>query len=130
MDYIEAEFGETLLGIYSLLNHVPWINDPFSTRIAHRKMLQLRTASRIGFATPRTIITNAPETAMSFAEGMLGDIAIKSLGSICVTEASGADEKLQFGLFTRRVTVAELRSVKHSISSPADRLPRILGEAV
>jgi hypothetical protein len=64
MDYIEAEFGETLLGLYSLLNHVPWINNPFSTRIAHRKMLQLRTASGIGFATPRTIITNNPEMAL------------------------------------------------------------------
>ena len=25
LDYIEAEFGETLLGLYSLLNHVPGI---------------------------------------------------------------------------------------------------------
>jgi glutathione synthase/RimK-type ligase-like ATP-grasp enzyme len=115
LDYIEAEFGETLLGLYSLLNHVPWINNPFSTRIAHRKMLQLRTASKIGFATPKTVVTNNPEIALSFAEKLPGDIAIKSLGAICVTESSGEGEQIQFGLFTRRVSLVELRSLKDTI---------------
>ena len=115
LDYVEAEFGETLLGLYSLLNHVPWINDPFSTRIAHRKMLQLRTAARIGFATPRTVITNNPDTALAFAEGLRGDIAIKSLGAITVTEAPVDGEAIQYGLFTRKVSLEELKSVKDSI---------------
>lgn len=115
LDYVDAEFGETLLGLYSLLNHVPWINDPFSTRIAHRKMLQLRTAARIGFATPRTIITNNPETALAFAEGLPGEVAIKSLGAITVTEPPVDGEAIQYGLFTRKVSLEELKSVKDSI---------------
>lgn len=111
LEYIEAEFGELLLNLYSLLNHVPWINNPFATRIAHRKMLQLWTAAKIGFATPRTIVTNIPETALAFAESLPGDVAVKSLGAITVTEPSGDGSAIQYGLFTRRVTLAELRSV-------------------
>lgn len=111
LEYIEAEFGELLLNFYSLLHHVPWINDPFSTRIAHRKMLQLWTAAKIGLATPRTIVTNIPETALAFAESLPGDVAVKSLGAITVTEPSGDGSAIQYGLFTRRVTLAELRSV-------------------
>jgi glutathione synthase/RimK-type ligase-like ATP-grasp enzyme len=116
LDYVDAEFGELLLNLYSLLSHVHWINDPFSTRIAHRKMLQLRTAAQVGFTTPRTLITNNPEAALAFAEGLRGDIAIKSLGAITVTEPpSGDGSAVQYGLFTRRVTLAELKSVKNTI---------------
>lgn len=115
LDYVDAEFGELLLNLYSLLNHVPWINNPFSTRIAHRKMLQLRTAAKVGFTTPRTIITNNAEAALAFAEGLSGDIAVKSLGAVTVTELSGGGATVQYGLFTRRVTLGELRSVKDTI---------------
>jgi len=115
LEYVEAEFGETLLGLYSLLNHVPWINNPFSTRIAHRKMLQLRTAANLGFNTPRTIITNRPEAALAFARALPGDVALKSLGAIVVTQAPSKDELIQYGLFTRRVSLAELQTVKETI---------------
>jgi glutathione synthase/RimK-type ligase-like ATP-grasp enzyme len=115
LDYVEAEFTEILLGLYSLLNHVPWINDPFKTRIAHRKMLQLRVAAKVGFTTPRTVITNNPETALAFAKCLQGDVAIKSLGAIVVTEEHTGGEAIQYGLFTRRVSFAELESVKDTV---------------
>jgi hypothetical protein len=115
LDYIEAEFTETLLGLYSLLHNVKWINDPFPTRIAHRKMLQLQVAASVGFSIPRTVITNNPETALAFARSLPGDIAIKSLGSVSVFAPSGRDGAIQYGLFTRRVSLVELESVKESI---------------
>lgn len=115
LDYIEAEFTEIILGLYSLLRHATWINDPFTTRIAHRKMLQLSVAASVGFATPQTVITNNPETALAFARGLSGDVAIKSLGSIAVTTPSEDGGAIQYGLFTRRVSLAELESVKESI---------------
>jgi glutathione synthase/RimK-type ligase-like ATP-grasp enzyme len=114
-EYVDAEFGELLLNLYSLLQHTPWINNPFTTRIAHRKMLQLRTATRVGFRTPRTIITNNPETALAFAESLPGDVAVKSLGAITVTAPTDGGEAMQYGLFTRRVTLAELQTVKDTI---------------
>jgi hypothetical protein len=86
LDYIEAEFTEVVYGLYALLNRAFWINDPFTTRIAHRKLLQLRTASEVGFDIPKTIITNKPAAAVCFAKSIGGDVAIKSLGAISVTE--------------------------------------------
>lgn len=115
LDYIQAEFTEILLGLYSLLLHVKWINDPFTTRIAHRKMLQLRTAAEVGFATPKTIITNNTDTALAFARSLPGDIAVKSLGAITVTQPSDDGSAIQYGLFTRRLSLTELESVKDAI---------------
>lgn len=115
LDYVEAEFTEILLGLYGLLHHVPWINDPFTTRIAHRKMLQLRVATEVGFRTPRTLITNNLEAALSFARSLPGDLAIKSLGAITVTQQSG-DEAIQYGLFTRRVSLPELETVLDKVA--------------
>lgn len=115
LDYIEAEFTEILFGIYGLLRHAYWINDPFSTRIAHRKMLQLRVAANVGWATPRTVITNNAETALDFARRLPGDVAIKSLGAISVSEPSDDGGLIQYGLFTRRVTVPELEAAKETI---------------
>jgi hypothetical protein len=46
LDYVEAEFNEILHGVYAMLRHARWINDPFQTRIAHRKLLQLDSVSK------------------------------------------------------------------------------------
>jgi glutathione synthase/RimK-type ligase-like ATP-grasp enzyme len=78
-------------------------------------MLQLRTAASVGFRTPRTIITNNPVTALAFAESLPGDVAIKSLGAITVTAPDGDGGAVQYGLFTRRVKLAELRTVNDTI---------------
>jgi hypothetical protein len=115
LDYIEAEFTEILFGIYGLLRHAYWINDPFSTRLAHRKILQLHVAAEAGFATPRTVITNNPETALAFARELPGDVAIKSLGAISVSQPSDDGSSIQYGLFTRRVTLPELEAAKGTI---------------
>lgn len=116
LEYVEAELNEVLLGLYALLRNVTWINDPFTTRIAHRKMLQLHVAAQAGFATPRSLITNDPKAALRFAEEIGVDLAIKSLGAISVmTPLPGS--AIQYGIFTRRVSAAELALVKGKIAS-------------
>ncbi len=117
LDYVEAEFTEQLLGLYALLNKALWINNPFNTRIAHRKLLQLKTAAEIGFNVPATVITNSAERAFEFSAKINGDIAIKSLGAISVMEGQ-ADEAVQYGIFTRRITNGEL-------SEFADKIPNM-----
>lgn len=87
LDYVEAEFTEVIQGLYALIDRAFWINDPFSTRRAHRKLLQLRTAERVGFAVPPTIVTNLSEAAVKFAHRVGGGIAIKSLCTISVVQA-------------------------------------------
>jgi glutathione synthase/RimK-type ligase-like ATP-grasp enzyme len=113
-DYVEAEFNEILQGLYALLGHANWINSPFSTRISHRKMLQLQIAHKIGFNIPKTIVTNDAETALRFADEVGSDLAIKSLGSLSVTQEIGG-KITQFGIFTRRITRAELEEFRDKV---------------
>jgi glutathione synthase/RimK-type ligase-like ATP-grasp enzyme len=117
LEYVEAEFTEVILGLYALLGRAYWINNPFSTRIAHRKLLQLRTAMEVGFTVPRTLVTNRPDAALAFAAQIGCDLAIKSLGaigaiSVIQDQPEGA---LQYGIFTRRVGLAELVELSDKI---------------
>ena len=117
LDYVEAELNEVLLGLYALLRKATWINDPFATRIAHRKMLQMHVAKQVGFDIPRSLITNDSDAALRFAADLNADLAIKSLSSISVVRPVGNTAAVQYGIFTRRVSAAELGRVKDHIAS-------------
>jgi glutathione synthase/RimK-type ligase-like ATP-grasp enzyme len=112
-EYVEAEFTEVTLGLYALLRGARWINNPFTTRIAHRKMLQLKVAHEVGFKVPATIVTNRAEVALAFACER-NEVALKSLGAISVIQ-DGEDCALQYGIFTRRVAYEELVGVADKI---------------
>jgi hypothetical protein len=113
-EYVEAEFTEVIMGLYALLHRARWINNPFDTRLAHRKLLQLKTAASVGFSVPRSLLTNRLESALQFAADSNDGLAIKSLGAISVVE-DGADGPVQFGIFTRRVQFTELGDVRDKI---------------
>jgi glutathione synthase/RimK-type ligase-like ATP-grasp enzyme len=113
LDYVESEFREILDNLFALLSHVPWINNPLKTKLAHRKMLQLQVAKKVGFKTPPTLVTNSADAALHFAEQLNSDLAIKSLGALSVTEDAGA--QATYGLFTRRITRTELEEVKDKV---------------
>ncbi len=125
LDYVEAEFNEIIHGLYALLSRAYWINDPFSIRIAHRKLLQLKTAVDVGFAVPTTIVTNKPASAISFAKSVGGDLALKSLGAISVI-ADEADKIVQYGIFTRRISHDELSEFGDKIG----HMPTLLQEFI
>lgn len=115
LDYVEAEFNETIMGLYSLLRKSNWINDPFKTRLSHRKLLQLKVAQQVGFKTPGTLISNDTESVMDFGRKYSWDLAIKSLGAISVTAQESNNTQLQYGIFTRRINKDELIAVKDKI---------------
>lgn len=108
LDYVEAEFNEIIIGLYALLDHAYWINNPLRTRVAHRKLLQLRTATEVGFAVPKTIVTNRLEAALEFANSVDDDLAIKSLGAISVMQEH-AEHVMQYGIFTRRISANDIK---------------------
>lgn len=108
LDYVEAEFNEIILGLYALLDHVYWINNPLRTRIAHRKLLQLKTAAGVGFVVPQTLVTNRFASALDFAGQIGSDLAIKSLGAISVMQEQ-VGQVLQYGIFTRRISNKEMK---------------------
>jgi hypothetical protein len=114
LEYVEAELTEVVHGIYGLLDAAFWINNPFYTRSAHRKMLQLRVATEIGFRVPRSLVTNDDRIALNFCEALGTDIAIKSLGAISVL-GTYQGHATQYGVFTRRVTLEELSGFRDKI---------------
>lgn len=114
LEYVEAEFNEIILGLYALLDRAYWINNPFNTRIAHRKLLQLWTATKVGFAIPQSLVTNRPESALGFAKKVDGDLAIKSLGAVSVMQDEG-ERAIQYGIFTRRISYSELVEFRDKI---------------
>lgn len=114
LDYIEAEFREILEGLYALLQGSFWINNPLTSRLAHRKMLQLNVARQVGFHTPRTLITNQTAQALAFAEECGWSLAIKSLGSISGT-SDCPEGAVQFGIFTRRIEKQDLLALEAKI---------------
>ncbi len=115
LEYVEAEMTEVIHGLYGLLDDAFWINNPFYTRSAHRKMLQLRVANEVGFRVPRSLVTNDDRIALDFCGALGTDIAIKSLGAISVL---GTHEGFatQYGVFTRRITLGELTEFRDKIA--------------
>lgn len=65
--FSQGEWHEALNGTYQLMS-CPWMNDPIRNEIASRKALQLVVAARLGFRTPRTLMTSDPTRAQKFIE--------------------------------------------------------------
>ncbi|MFB8002787.1 hypothetical protein [Nocardia sp. NPDC056000] len=78
--YRQAECDGFLQG---LLWSMPalWVNDPGADRTANRKLVQLETAYRAGFAVPETLITNDPDEARSFIDSRPGPVVFKRTGT-------------------------------------------------
>ncbi|QLY28690.1 hypothetical protein [Nocardia huaxiensis] len=58
-----------------------WVNDPGADRTANRKIVQLETAYRAGFAVPETLITNDAEEAHAFIDSRPGPVIYKRTGT-------------------------------------------------
>lgn len=89
----------------NLLSALPvrWINNPHHDRVAAHKPQQLVAATRAGLRVPRSILTNDPVTARSFAKAVNGPLICKPvLGGRLDT---GADRQLMVA--THRVDPAD-----------------------
>ena len=58
-----------------------WVNHPAKDRWASRKLVQLKTAHRVGLDVPRTLVTNSPQEAVRFIESTKGNAVIKRIGA-------------------------------------------------
>lgn len=104
-DYRQAECDGFLQG---MLWSIPalWVNDPGADRTATRKIVQLETAYRAGFAIPETLITNDVDEARGFIDSRPGPVIYKRTGT-----GRGAFTE------TRIVTAADLGrlpTIRHS----------------
>lgn len=60
------ESWEAFTGLWNALDPL-WINPPANDERAHRKVFQLKVAQEAGLVIPRTLVTNNPGQAQSFA---------------------------------------------------------------
>lgn len=67
-DFAGRESIAFLNNLWSILNDIHWINNPFALARSEQKMLQLELASKIGMNVPDTIITNNHEDFLNFFE--------------------------------------------------------------
>ncbi|MGU3291499.1 MvdC/MvdD family ATP grasp protein [Williamsia sp. M5A3_1d] len=117
--FFEAEAYEAMLSIYSVLQDVPWINNPLTTRLAFRRFHQLRVAKTLGFRTVRSRFSNDEDAVLDFAEGIQGPVALKSLSSLSVSRVADSNIEImnQYGILTRTIDQRELLALRASIGA-------------
>lgn len=77
-EWATRESAEALLGTWRTLDAL-WVNHPDRNRLAESKPEQLRSASRIGFEVPATLVTNDSEEAKAFFAEQAGGVVCKPL---------------------------------------------------
>jgi MvdD family ATP-grasp ribosomal peptide maturase len=75
-----------------------------SIRLADNKQLQLQVAREIGLDTPRTLITNNPQTVKEFADECEQGMVTKMLSSFAIYDKQGQEQVV----FTNPVTTSDL----------------------
>lgn len=78
MVYVLGEIDGFLKNIFSILP-AKWLSPPAAVYEAENKLLQLKTAQRIGFRIPNTLVTNSKADLKNFYEANTRDIVIKPL---------------------------------------------------
>src|SRR5688572_13463956 len=66
--FIADEYSAFLQSLIGLLEAAFWVSPYWAVRRAGQKLPNLQVAARLGFVTPRTIVTNDPKQALRFAE--------------------------------------------------------------
>lgn len=121
-----ASLGETSAAAHGMLaslkafrmDHVPHI------RHAENKQLQLQVARELGLDTPRTLTTNDPAAARTFAKSCEGEIVTKMLSSFAIFE-----EGKELVVFTNPVKSEDLEDLSGLNLCPAtfqELLPKSL----
>ena len=95
--YVLNEIDGLFKNIFSSLP-AKWLSPPVSVYQAENKLLQLKTAKRIGFKIPNTLVTNSKRELKSFYSENGRDIIIKPLSQTRVSN----DENTAF-IFTNVV---------------------------
>jgi MvdD-like protein with pre-ATP grasp domain/ribosomal protein S6-L-glutamate ligase RimK-like protein len=91
-NFIKVQSHVTLTALFDSLQTL-WVGQPFKLRRAEVKSRQLAAASKAGLQTPATLISNDPERAAAFVEG-LGDVDCAVKSPIAVRAKTGWADRL------------------------------------
>ncbi|MCP5366747.1 MAG: hypothetical protein H6907_10080 [Hyphomicrobiales bacterium] len=78
--FVHDEYTALFKSLIGILNSCFWVSDYWSIQQASHKLPNLRLASALGLATPRTFVTTDPKAARRFAEDCAWHILAKPFG--------------------------------------------------
>lgn len=77
--YAEEEIKNLMEGLWMSMPDIFWLSNPADLNRARKKIYQLFLAREMGFAVPKTIITNNPEIVKKFYDECRGKIIFKAI---------------------------------------------------
>lgn len=104
--FIQEESKAALWSLYTNLSTF-WMNHPFigARLLESNKLYQLRAAANAGLRIPETIITNEPETLLSFCKKHGGIIAVKMMSPHVFLFP---DREHTFYIYTQEITAEQI----------------------
>ncbi|SFA55353.1 RimK-like ATP-grasp domain-containing protein [Parageobacillus thermantarcticus] len=107
------EWNKTLLGLYLDLKNIKWMNNIQKTYQAENKYLQMKLARKIGFSFPKTLISNAKEEIIKFAE-QNEKIVLKLMAQ----EFYKTEDQQYKGIYVNLVTLDDLQEFNLHSENP------------
>jgi glutathione synthase/RimK-type ligase-like ATP-grasp enzyme len=107
------EWNKTLLGIYTSLQHIKWLNYYRNSQRAENKYLQMQIAKELGFTLPNIIISNNKTELLEFTN-RFGAVALKLMHQDFYKTASN-DFK---GLYVNRLEQKDLYDFQQEGENP------------
>ena len=79
-NFVKAEWTEGISSLWNSIN-TKWVNNPTSILNAVNRLKQLKLGTKVGFNTPKTIVTNNPKKLGDFFYNCKEEIIAKTLHS-------------------------------------------------
>jgi len=79
LKFAQREWQHFVKCLYQALMGRKWLNNPEQIDRAESKLGQLDAASSLGISIPKSIVTNDPTEAISFFDGISGDVIYKQM---------------------------------------------------
>jgi glutathione synthase/RimK-type ligase-like ATP-grasp enzyme len=117
--FARDEWRATLNGLYSLLDNVLWVSYPDRIQIGENKLLQLRVAKELGFAIPRTLVTNDKQAVLEFWHNLGGAVVAKPIGLGWVYVQDAGEKELVRSVMTNEIDEAALADLDNLQIAPA-----------
>lgn len=109
----KGEWNKTLLGFYSSIAHVPWLNPFRNAYFAENKYRQMALADSIGMRCPSTIVSNNKEKLFEFTNQHEA-VVLKLMQQ----DFYKSDKNEFLGIYVNKVTTNELKDFNEIGENP------------
>ncbi len=109
----KGEWNKALVGLYSSLSRIAWLNWIGHSIRSENKYLQMKVASSAGLRVPDTIVSNDRHELLSFA-ALYGDVALKLMTQEIYEVEPGKFK----GFYVNKLTCRELSGFREDGENP------------